>query len=401
MEAYILEWLNLTIKWIHLTVGIAWIGASFYFNWLEGNLERNKPSLSKGVAGDLWAVHGGGFYHVEKFEVAPEKLPPLLHWFKWEAYMTFLTGFFLLIITFYWSPSLFLINPNIDWLSPQMAVVLGLSSIVVSWLVYDQLCKTKLAQNNILFFWVIFLLLTLEAYGLTHIFTGKAAFIQMGAIIGTMMVANVFFVIIPSQKKMVSAMQAGEIPDQSVGAKGYQRSFHNNYFTLPVLFLMISGHYPTVFGSQYNWLILSAIALIGVLVRHYFNLKNRGKVHHWILPVAILLVIILAYINYPKSSQAQPTTTSCVSNTQVSEIIKTHCLSCHSIQPSNPAFSTAPKGIVFDKLENIKNNADKIYLQTVTSHSMPIGNITHMTNEEREKLGTWYLNLKEGKDTCN
>lgn len=395
MEAYLLEWLNLTLKWIHLIVGIAWIGTSFYFNWLEGNLERGKSSLEKGVTGDLWAVHGGGFYHVEKFEVAPEQLPSLLHWFKWEAYMTFITGFFLLIITFYLSPALFLIKPNLSELSPGLAVFISLISLAISWMVYDQLCKTKLVQNNFVFFWIVFLLLTLEAYGLTQVFNAKAAFIQTGAIIGTIMVANVFFVIIPSQKKMVKAMETGQVPDGAEGLKGYQRSFHNNYFTLPVLFIMISGHYPMTFGSDYNWLILAALALIGVLVRHYFNLKNKGRVHHWILPTAAVLMFLLAYISYPKPIQPQ-TSTACVGNVQVQKLIQTHCVACHATHPTNTAFAMAPKGIVFDNLSDIKRQANQIYLQTVTTHAMPLGNMTHMTVAERNQLANWYLNNKNG-----
>ncbi len=399
MEAYLLEWLNLTVKWIHMIVGIAWIGASFYFNWLEGNLERNKPGLDKGVAGEVWAIHGGGFYHVEKFEVAPEQLPTVLHWFKWEAYMTFLTGFFLLIITLYLAPTLFLIDTTVADISPALAISIGIGSIVLSWLVYDQLCKTTLVENNILFFGIIFTLLTIEAYFLTQIFSAKAAFIHVGAIIGTIMVANVFFGIIPSQKKMVAALEAGEKPNPITGKIGYQRSFHNNYFTLPVLFIMISGHYPATFGSELNWLILAAISLIGVMVRHYFNLKNRGKNHVWILPIAAFLMFLLAYLSYPNQEMTEQQT-SCVTNQQIKSIIDTHCLTCHASQPSSPMFSSPPKGIVLETVADLIKHADISYAQTVTSHVMPLGNTTKMSDEERNQLANWYLETKQPGAIC-
>lgn len=387
MEAYFVEWLNLTLKWIHLIVGIAWIGASFYFNWLEGNLERNKPSLGKGVAGDLWSVHGGGFYHVEKFEVSPEKLPETLHWFKWEAYMTFITGFLLLIITFYLSPSLFLVSPEQTLLTPVAGVIVAIGSIVVSWVIYDQLCKTKLVENNMMFFWIMFIFLTGVAFILSQLFTSKAAFIHVGAIIGSIMVANVFFGIIPSQKKLVSALTNNETPDPETGKKGYIRSFHNNYFTLPVLFIMISAHYPATFAHEWNWLILAAISLIGVLTRHYFNLKNKGKNYPWILPLAATLMGLLAYIAMP--SKPATDSSSSLSDAQVMEMFQKHCISCHSATPTSPGFATAPKGIVFDHLSDIENHADSIYAQTVMTHAMPIANLTKMTEEERKQLGSW------------
>lgn len=392
MDPQILEWLNLNVKWIHLIVGIAWIGASFYFNWLEGNLERQKAGLNKGVAGDLWAVHGGGFYHVEKFEVAPEKLPETLHWFKWEAYLTWITGFALLVLVFYMSPTLYMIDPSVANISPGLAISISVLSLAAVWLVYDRLCKTALVENNARFFWVMFFGLTLLAYLLTEIFSARAAYIQMGAIIGTLMVANVFFVIIPSQRKMVDAMKQGEVPDGATGKAGFQRSFHNNYFTLPVLFIMISGHYPLTFGSEYNWMILAAIALIGVLVRHYFNLKNQGKVHHWILPLAAVLMALLAYLTMPKPPET--VLESEVSFEVIEPIMAQRCATCHAANPTDPAFKTAPKGVELDTRDKIEKQADAIYAQTVTSKAMPIGNLTQMTPDERALLGQWYLTLK-------
>ncbi|BBP43883.1 urate hydroxylase PuuD [Thiosulfativibrio zosterae] len=393
MDALILEWINLNVKWIHLIVGIAWIGASFYFNWLEGNLERGKAGLNKGVAGDLWAVHGGGFYHVEKFEVAPEKLPTTLHWFKWEAYLTWISGFALLVLVFYISPHLYLIDKSVADITAFQAISISLASLLISWLAYDQLCKSSIGHNNALVFWIVFGALTLEAYLLSQVFSPRAAYIQMGAVVGTIMVANVFFSIIPSQQKMVSAMEAGQVPDGSVGKKGFQRSFHNNYFTLPVLFIMLSGHYPQTFGNDQAWLVLAAISLIGVLTRHYFNLKNRGKVHQWMLPLAASLMVVLAYLTFPKTPE--PTAlTSNVTFAQIAPIMELRCATCHAAAPTDLAFKVAPKGVELDTQAKIEQQVDAIYAQTIATHAMPIGNLTQMTPDERALLAAWITQFK-------
>ncbi|WP_319381159.1 urate hydroxylase PuuD [Thiomicrorhabdus sp.] len=394
MDPQILDWINLNLKWIHLIVGIAWIGASFYFNWLEGNLERNKPGLPAGVAGDLWSVHGGGFYHVQKYEVAPETLPKVLHWFKWEAYFTWITGMLLLLVVFYLNPSLSMIDPGVAELSPALAVVIGLGSLLIGWLVYDWLCKSPLGERPVAFFIVIFLFLTLTAWVLTQLLSPRAAFLHVGAMIGTIMAANVFFGIIPSQKAMVEALENGREPDGKVGKLGFQRSLHNNYFTLPVLFIMISGHYPMTFAAEYNWLILAAIALIGVFVRHYFNLKNRGKLYRWMLPAAAVLMALLAYLTYPKKPDVPPTGSE-VGFESIAPIMAQRCASCHAQNPSDPAFAQPPKGVSLETRAQIEGQADAIYAQTVLTHAMPIGNLTGMTEEERNLLNSWYLGLKK------
>ena len=393
MDPQWLEWLNLNVKWIHLIVGIAWIGASFYFNWLEGNLERGKSDLNKGVAGDLWAVHGGGFYHVEKFEVAPDKLPQTLHWFKWEAYLTWITGFILLILVFYMAPTLYLIDPSVADISPTTGILISLGSLLGAWLVYDVLCKTPLVDHNQRFFWVMFGLLTLTAWALSEVLSARAAYIQMGAIIGTLMVGNVFFGIIPSQQKMVEAMKKGQVPDPRVGKRGFQRSFHNNYFTLPVLFIMISGHYPLTFGNDQAWLILAAISLIGVLTRHYFNLKNRGKVYPWMLPLAALLMGALAYLTFPKSPEPKAITSN-VTFAQIAPIMEQRCATCHAAVPTDLAFKVAPKGVELDTQAKIEQQVDSIYAQTIATHAMPIGNLTQMTPDERALLAAWIMQFK-------
>lgn len=395
MDPQILEWLNLNVKWIHLIVGIAWIGASFYFNWLEGHLERNKPDLNKGVAGDLWAVHGGGFYHVEKFENAPDKLPEILHWFKWEAYLTWISGFTMMVLVFYMVPSTYLLDPSVSDISPSMAIALSLLTLPVGWFVYDFLCKSRLSDSPLLFFWVIFLLLTLLAFGLTQIFSAKAAYIHVGAVVGTIMVANVFFVIIPSQKTMVNAVQKGEIPDPSVGKQGFQRSLHNNYFTLPVLFIMISGHYPLTYGSEYSWLVLAVLSLIAVFVRHYFNLKNRGQRKHWMLPAAAVAMALLAYLTMPKTESRD---WQSVTYQQIAPVVEQRCVSCHAVQPSDPNFKSPPKGVALDSRQTLERHADSVYAQTVQTHAMPIGNLTGMTPEERVLLHDWYRTFKSSSE---
>lgn len=393
MDPYLSEWLNLIVRWIHLITGIAWIGASFYFNWLEGNLNR-KGALAKGVAGDLWAVHGGGFYHVQKYEVAPERLPETLHWFKWEAYWTGITGIMLLFIVYYSAPGIYLIDKSVADIPPLLGVAIGLAAIVLSWIGYDRLCKTSLVNKPTLFFSIVFLALTLAAFVLTQLFNPRAAYIHIGAMIGTIMVANVFFVIIPSQRLMVDAMTAGKTPDGSVGNRGFQRSLHNNYFTLPVLFIMISNHFPFTFGHSFNWLVLAALSAISIAARHYFNLRNRGRDIRWILPFAALALVTLAYVIAP-SRPTPSSTTVTATLADAHQIVTKHCANCHSSSPADPAFRTAPAGLILDTEQDLLKNAAGIYQRTVATHSMPLGNPTNMTMEERELLGAWYHDLNQ------
>ena len=251
----------------------AWIGASFYFNWLENHLNRKAPQ-DEGIAGNLWAVHGGGFYHLKKFTNGPKKLPETLHWFKWEAYMTWLSGTTLLIIFYYFNAQAMMIDPSIHDIKPLSAVILGFASLIISWIVYDQLCKSSLKEKPLILGVILFVYLTGLAYFLSQILSARAAYIHVGAAIGTIMVANVFFVIIPAQKELVNALVAGSTPDPKFGASGLLRSRHNNYLTLPVLFIMISNHFPSTYGNQYSWLVLIAVSVVGVLARHYFNIRH-------------------------------------------------------------------------------------------------------------------------------
>lgn len=389
MEAHLIDWLNLGLRWIHMITGIAWIGASFYFVWLENNLERKNPR--EGLSGDLWAIHGGGIYHLEKYKLAPPKMPENLHWFKWEAYATWLSGVALLLVVYYLNPALHLIAPG-SGLAPMTGVAIGIGSLIVGWFVYDFLCESPLGQKPALLGAVIFLLLVAAAWALTLVFTGRGAYIHVGAIIGTIMVGNVFRTIMPGQRALVSAIEEGRTPDPVLPGKALLRSRHNNYFTLPVLFIMISNHYPATYGSEYNWLILAGIAILAVLVRHYFNTRHETSKYVWTLPAAALGMICLAYVtapNYrmPDASAAQ--FGAAPSFTQVESIMQEHCVICHAASPSSPMFASPPGGFIIETPEQIKLNAARIHAQTVATHTMPLGNMTGMTQEERDVVGAW------------
>ncbi|WP_372832235.1 urate hydroxylase PuuD [Pontibacterium sp.] len=385
MDPHITEWLNLVVRWAHMITGVAWIGASFYFVWLENHLDRRNPR--DGLAGDLWAIHGGGIYHLEKYKLAPPKMPEQLHWFKWEAYATWLTGMVLLSVVYYLNAELFLIAPG-SGLSATTAIAIGIASLIAGWLIYDLLCDSPLGKQPALLGAVLFVLIIGAAWGLSQVFSGRGAFIHVGAIIGTIMVGNVFRVIMPAQRALVAAIEAGKEPDPALPAKGLLRSRHNNYFTLPVLFIMISNHFPSTFGNEFNWAVLAGLAVLSVLVRHYFNTRHVSQKFAWTLPVAALGMICLAFITSPKQ------VTSDVQNAQVSmqvveKIITERCTSCHSATPSSTMFTSAPAGVMLDNSSQIKTLAPQIYLQTVASKTMPLGNMTQMTQQERDLIGAW------------
>ncbi|WP_432698101.1 urate hydroxylase PuuD [Marinobacterium sp. YM272] len=385
MDPHITEWLNLAVRWVHMITGIAWIGASFYFVWLENHLDRRNPR--DGLSGDLWAIHGGGIYHLEKYKLAPPKMPEQLHWFKWEAYATFLSGFALLSVVYYLNAQLYLVAPGSD-LSSAAAIAIGVGSLVVGWLVYTTLCDSPLGKTPALLGAVLFALLVFAAWGLSQVFSGRGAFIHVGAIIGTIMVGNVFRVIMPAQRALVKAIEEGREPDPQLPAKGLLRSRHNNYFTLPVLFIMISNHFPSTYGAELNWAVLAGIAALSVLVRHYFNTRHESQKYAWTLPAAALGMVTLAFVVAPQknTSAAQPQQ---VSFNQVSEVIHERCTVCHSSSPSFAGFATAPAGIKLDSAEEIKLMAEKIHAQAIATQTMPLGNVTQMTLEERDLVGMW------------
>jgi len=383
----VLGWANLAVRWLHLTAGIAWIGSSFYFMWLDSHL---KPPVQPrdGVSGELWAVHSGGFYQKQKFMVAPPEMPAELHWFKWEAYTTWISGFLLLSLIFYVGASLNLIDESKLALAPWQAIGVGLAFLGGGWLVYDGLCRSPLGADLKTFGIVWFLLLTAGAYALTRIFSDLGAVMHLGAIIGTVMAANVFRVIIPNQKKLVAQMLAGETPDAALGKQSKQRSVHNNYMTLPVLFIMISNHYPMIFASPLNWLWLAGLGVAGWTIRHFFNLKNAGRFEPQVLVLGALAFVTVAVISdsvKPKPAAGVPVPTFAA----VRAIVDRHCVMCHAAHPTHRGVLAPPNGAAFDTDAGLQKHAARIYERAVVTHSMPQGDETGMTEQERQALGAW------------
>jgi len=397
MEALLLsygvEWLNLLVRWLHLIVGIAWIGASFYFVWLDNSIKPPAPGselAKKGVSGELWAVHGGGFYHPQKYMVAPKELPQELHWFKWEAYWTWISGFSMLIIVYYFNARAMMIDRSVADLGAWQAIGIGIGTLVAGWLVYDLLCKSKLGRHEGWLGVVMYVFIVAVAWLLSHLLSGRAAYIHVGAMIGTIMVANVAHVIMPGQRKVVAAMRAGQTPDPIHGQRGKQRSVHNNYFTLPVLFIMISNHFAMTYNHAYNWAVLAAIMAAGVLIRHFFNLRHKGRIA-WGYPAAgVLILLAVAVAIAPRPAPATATSGAAPDFARVQAIIGQRCIACHSAAPTQPGFATAPAGIMLQTPELIHQHAAKIYQQAVQLKAMPIGNLTQMTDEERAAIGAWF-----------
>jgi uncharacterized membrane protein len=391
MEAYVADWLNLLLRWLHMITGIAWIGASFYFIWLDNHLEapKSRDDETKGVGGELWSVHGGGFYHAQKYRVAPPALPETLHWFKWEAYTTWLSGMFLLVLVYWYGAGVYLIDPSVRELSPTAAVAIAAAFLVAGWLVYDLLCKSPLGQHEALFAAVLLLLSALLAWGLCQLFGGRGAYVHFGAVLGTIMVANVFFVIIPGQRKMVDAAERGESPDPGPGIRAKQRSVHNTYFTLPVLFTMTSNHFAMTYSHEYNWLILIAISLAGALIRVYFVARHKGRASPLPIAIAAALILIIAVALLPRSSA---TTASGFADFEtVRSIVHARCTSCHAAAPTHPGFQAAPAGVMLESDRQIVDEAFRIHQQTVVTRVMPIGNLTGITEDERETIDRWFL----------
>jgi uncharacterized membrane protein len=370
--------------------GISWIGASFYFVWLDNHLAAPLKSEDRenGVIGELWSVHGGGFYHNQKFLTGPtrEPLTQNLHWFKWEAYSTWLSGMVLLAIVYWFGAQTFLIDPSVMPLSPAAAIAISIASLVIGWFVYDGLCRMLERRPRVLAA-SVFIFLVFSSWALYHVFSGRAAFIHVGAIIGTIMVANVFFVIIPGQRRMLAQIRAGQRPDPRPGILGKQRSVHNTYLTLPVLFTMISSHYPMTYSGTYGWLVLVALGVAGVLVRYFFILTHRARLV-WVLPAAAALVIVATAIALAPRGSASATAAP-VSFARVEPIFAQRCAVCHAAHPTQPGFPIAPAGVLLDTPAHIAANAPRVREQAVTTRAMPLGNITHMTDTERTLVGAW------------
>ena len=389
----LLAWVELAVRWFHLVAGIAWIGASFYFVWLDNSLETPKQG-PPGVAGELWSVHGGGFYHNQKYLVTPGKLPEKLHWFYWEAYSTWLSGFALLCLIYYAGAELYLVDRSKAALTGWQATWVGLGALVAGWLVYDGLCRSPLKSNTPALAAIWFLAMTLAAFALTRVFSDGGAAIHIGAMLGTVMVANVFLVIIPNQRKITEAMEAGEAVNPALGLQGKQRSLHNNYMTLPVLLLMLSGHFPMVTGHEYNWLLFAGLSAVSILIRHFFNLKHRGQLRFELLGWAVaggLVIALLASVERAAAPALEPVAVAPVSGQDavVSALVQRHCTNCHSAAPTHPSFAAPPNGLVLATLDDVRLHRAAIYEQAVASQLMPLANEFEMTEDERRVLGAW------------
>jgi uncharacterized membrane protein len=386
LDPYLVDWLDLLLRWLHVIAGIVWIGTSFYFVALDSHLLPPRKR-DAGVGGETWEIHGGGFYRIEKYRVAPETIPEPLHWFKWEAYTTWLSGFALLVVLYYVDADEYLVDPAVADLDRQSAVALSLGLLAFSWLVYDGLCRL-LGKSELLLAAALVLFVVASAYVVSELFSARAMPIQLGAMIGTMMVGNVLFVIIPGQWELVRAKRAGRQPDPVHGLRGKQRSVHNNYLTLPVVLAMLGPHFSFAFARDDGWLVLVALMLVGAWVRHFFNLRHRGRTSWFIPATAALAVVAIAVAIRPDDGASAEAGTP-VPFAQVAAIVEQRCATCHSVSPSDDSVSAAPLGIVLDTPEQIRSRANAIDAVAVRSRAMPLGNVTGMTDEERELLGRW------------
>ena len=382
--SYALEWLNLLGRGLHVVAGIAWIGASFYFIWLDNHLQEpvDRADAERGVGGELWAVHGGGFYHAQKYRAAPPAMPARLHWFKWEAYTTLLSGLFLMAVVYYADPQLYLVDRAIADMTPAAAIAASLGWLAGGWLVYDGLCRSPLGRNDGALAAVLALLCALAAYALCHMFPGRAAFLHFGAMLGTIMVLNVFFVIIPGQRALVAAASEGRPVDPIHGKRGKQRSVHNTYFTLPAVFTMTSNHYAWVFGGEWNWAWLIGISAAAALVRAWFVARHKGSPSAW--PLVAAAALLLAVIHGARPARA-PATDAPVTLQRVQSIVESRCVACHAAAPRFEGMVAPPKGLALESPAQVEMNAAKIRDQ-VASRAMPPGNVTGLTEEERAAL---------------
>ena len=394
MEVFLGEWLNLLLRWAHLVVGIGWIGTSFYFMALDYTLAR-REGMNPGVYGTAWQVHGGGFYHVEKYQVAPPSLPPDLHWFKWEAYLTWVTGFGLMIVQYYLHARSYLIDPAVMALTPLQAAGISVASLIGGFAIYEALCRSPLGRNATALAVFVFALIVAAAFLYTQVFSGRGAFLHVGALTGTIMAVNVFGIIIPNQKKMIAQMLRGETPDARYGEIGKQRSTHNNYLTLPVLVMMVSPHYPFLFSHPHAWLVVALILISGAAIRHYLNRVDAGddwSKFGWTAPLAGVALLFAIYVTAPQNRAAGEG--GLVSDANALAIAQKHCVACHAARPSHESFTEAPKNVTLETIAQMKKNAPLIDVQTVQNKAMPLGNETAMTDEERDALGRWIRALR-------
>ena len=388
MSAFLADWLNLLFRWAHLVAGIAWIGTSFYFISLDLAL-RKRETMPQGVSGTAWEVHGGGFYHVQKYLVAPSELPQDLIWFKWEAYLTFLTGMALMVVQFYWNAGSWMIDPAKLALEPWQAIAISLASLLAGWFAYDGVCRSPVGRNPALLAGVVFAGLLAAAYGYLAVFSGRSAMVHLGALIGTLMAVNVFALIIPGQKTIAAALKGGRAPDPALSAVAKQRSVHNTYLTLPVLVFMVSGHYPLLIGHPQAWLLAGLIIVGGAAARHLLMRHEAGdplgKIA-WTLPVIAVALIAALWLTAPAERAASG---PAAPDADVLAIVQQHCAVCHSADPPHEAFAEPPADMVIESLDDVRQHGELIDQFAVRTEIMPLGNETGMTEAERETLGAW------------
>lgn len=399
LDIIIWEWVSFFLRWSHVIAGIAWIGSSFYFVHLDQSL-KPRQGLPPGAHGEEWQVHGGGFYHMVKYLVAPPQLPEHVTWFKWEAYATWLSGFVLLAIVYYCGADLYLIDKQVWDITPTMAIGISLAALAVGWICYDLLCRSPLAKSDLTLALAVLALVVAMSFIYSLIFSGRGAFMQTGATLGTIMAANVFMIIIPNQRKTVAALVAGQVPDARLGATGKQRSLHNNYLTLPVVFVMIGNHYPLAFATRFSWLILALVLVMGVAIRHFYNTRHSGLPSPWwTWGVTVACGVLIAWLSSFGPPPPPPAQAAAVEapHSELQEtaqnIVLGRCSMCHTSEPAWPGIGVAPKGVHLDTADAIAAHAEGIHVQAVLTHAMPPGNVTEITPEERETLAQWLASL--------
>ena len=397
--AVVWSWVEVAARWTHVVTAIAWIGSSFYFIALDLGLRRT-ASLPALAHGEEWQVHGGGFYHVQKYLVAPEMLPEHLTWFKWESYATWLSGFAMLVLVYYLQAELFLIDPTVLDLTTGQAVAISVGSLAFGWVAYTTLCRVFVNANQTVLMVALFALLVAMSWFYAHVFSGRAALLHLGAFTATIMSANVFMVIMPNQRIVVADLKAGRVPDAKYGKIAKQRSLHNNYLTLPVVFLMLSNHYPLVFATQWNWIIASLVFLMGVTIRHWFNTRHARKGSpHWTWGVTVILFLVIAWLSTAPMRLVQGEArltgeavrlASAPGFDDVVGIVQGRCSMCHAAEPSWDGMHWPPKGVVLETPAQVAHEARRIYLQAGVSHAMPPGNLSYIEPEERAKIVAWF-----------
>jgi uncharacterized membrane protein len=389
MEPILWEWINTVARWLHVITAVAWIGSSFYFIHLDASLKR-REGAPPGTAGDAWQIHGGGFYHMTKYMVVPPHMPDDLTWFKWESYATWTSGFFLMVVLYYRGADLFLIDQDVLELAPWQAIGVSAGLLALGWLAYDRMCKSRLGRNDVALAAAGFVLLVATAWAMTRVFSGRGAMLQMGALMGTMMAANVFMLIIPNQRKTVAALLRGEASDPALGKQAKQRSLHNNYLTLPVIFLMISNHYPLVTSTRYNWVIVALVLVVGAAIRHFFNSQHAGKPSPWwTWGVAVAGMLIAVWLSSFGPEKAVKVGALPVTTAQVEEIVLSRCSMCHAENPVWDGIAAPPRGVALDSPSAIRRHAEQIRIQAGLSRAMPPANVTGITPDERAVLAAW------------